>query len=159
MDGLASVTVRPSQVNAAVLSMSDLAPGAVVTGTVTAVPSKSGEGVVVVSVAEGVRGIVPPLHAAETTGSGGPGRVKVKVGDKVEARVWEVEAGARKLVLSLRKALLTPKTRPLVAREQAALGAKFHGVITGGWGAVDRALPVTQGSRFYHKAPSTKHTA
>lgn len=64
-----------------------------------------------------------------------------QVGDKVEARVLEVDASSRKLLLTLRKGLLAAKARPLASLQQAAAGAKFPGIITGetmmkraGWG-------------------------
>ncbi|KAG2498018.1 hypothetical protein HYH03_004276 [Edaphochlamys debaryana] len=136
MDGLAAVTLRPSQVNASILSLSDLSPGMVVAGTVAAVPDRDGEGPLLVALAEGVRGLVPPMHAAELSGAGEGaqrklGKVKVKVGQKVEARVLEVDPGSRRLLLSLRKGLLAGKAQPLVSATQASPGARFSGVVTG----------------------------
>ncbi|KAG2446158.1 hypothetical protein HXX76_000753 [Chlamydomonas incerta] len=137
MDGMATVTVRPSQVSASVLSLADLAPGMLVAGTVTAVPDKDGGGgAVVVAVAEGVRGVVPPLHATELAGSGSKGgrsaaKIKVKVGEKVEARVLEVDPATRRLTLTLRKALLAPKAVPLASLESAVAGGRYSGLVTG----------------------------
>ncbi len=138
MDGIASVTVRPSQVNAAVLSFADLAPGMLVSGTVLSVPDRDGDGPLLVAVAEGVKGLVPPLHASEVAAAGRNGgaggaarRVKVKVGEKVEARVLDVDPTGRKLTLTLRKALLGPKVAPLASAAQAVSGGRFQGVVTG----------------------------
>ncbi|EFJ44854.1 rRNA processing protein Rrp5/programmed cell death protein 11 [Volvox carteri f. nagariensis] len=140
LDGMASVTVRPSQVNAAVLSFTDLTPGMLVAGTVISVPDRDGDGPLLVQIAEGVKGLVPPLHASELTGaaaaaagktSGGKRRIKVKVGDRVEARVLDLDLGARKVTLTLRKAFLATKAAPLVSAAQAVPGSRFHGMVTG----------------------------
>ncbi|GFR41334.1 hypothetical protein Agub_g2019, partial [Astrephomene gubernaculifera] len=140
MDGMAAVTVRKTQVEAAVLSYADLAPGMIIPATVAAVPDRDGDGPLLLTVAEGVRGLVPPLHAAELSGAvtakkgaaNRPvGRVKVKVGERVEARVLEVDPAGRRLTLTLRKGLLAGKAAPLVSQAQAVPGARFHGVVTG----------------------------
>lgn len=79
LDGVALVTLRPSQIAQPILTLQDLAPGMVLAGTVAQVPGPDGEGPLVVSVAQGVRGVVPALHIAEPGTSAKARRGKAKV--------------------------------------------------------------------------------
>lgn len=77
------------------------------------------EGHVVVHVTKSMGGLIQAHHATDSAAGKKP---KVKAGEKLKARVLEVDVAERRLRLTLRKALLMSKQAPLVSLEQAARG-------------------------------------
>lgn len=82
-----------------------------------------------VSAGPSVKGLVPVLHASDL------GTVKAlskyKVGQKVTGRVLEVQPSNRRMTMTLKPALLGSKFQPLATMQQAVVGAKAHGIVTG----------------------------
>lgn len=82
-----------------------------------------------VSAGPSVKGLVPVLHASDL------GTVKAlskyKVGQKVTGRVLEVQPSNRRMTMTLKPALLGSKFQPLATMQQAVVGVKAHGIVTG----------------------------
>jgi hypothetical protein len=76
-----------------------------------------------------LKALVPPLHMSDVGSK--KAKSKYKEGQTVEGRVLSVDPDAKKLRLTLKKALLGSKLPPLADLRQAAPGAKAHGTITG----------------------------
>ena len=125
VEGWASVTLRPSEMEAAVLTYADCAPGMVLEGTVSSV-EKYG---LLVSFGTNVRGIVTSLHLSDVV-TARPQLNRFKVGRKVTVRVLGVDAERRRLQLTCKKSLLQDEAPPLTSYGAATRGAVFTGFIT-----------------------------
>lgn len=58
-------------------------------------------------------------------------QTRAQVGQAVAGRVLTVDAGARRMTLTLKPGLLTSKLPLIAAPQHAVPGAKAHGVVTG----------------------------
>ena len=135
MDGLASLSLKATDVARALGSVADLKPGSAVEGTVEAADPARG---LLVLLAPGVRARIPPEHLVPPGRSAAGAVARHPVGSAlVGAVVWGVEGGAAgsaappRATLTLRKALANPKLAPLPGLAAALPGARTHGVVTG----------------------------
>ncbi|KAL4451480.1 hypothetical protein ABPG75_007142 [Micractinium tetrahymenae] len=125
MDGLAALSLKPSVVDQNILSLADLRPGMPVSGTVARVEDFG----LLVSVTPTIRALVPTLHATDLGTA--KGLKKFKEGQKVAGRVLTVDAASKKVALTLKPSVVGSKLPPIAALQDAAPGARSHGVVTG----------------------------
>ncbi|KAK9823324.1 hypothetical protein WJX72_001906 [[Myrmecia] bisecta] len=125
MDGLAVVSLKASVVEQQLLSYADVLPGSLVTGTVAAIEDYG----MFVSLSTSIRALVPSVHMSDLNTL--KARTKYAVGQKVRGRVLEVDPAARRITMSLKKGLVTSKLPPLVNIQDAVVGARSHGTVTG----------------------------
>ena len=156
VDGTALLTMKPSVLDAAVLRVGDVVPGAVLTGLVESVLGeadlRAGKGVIaLVKLGDGVNGRVPALHAsdlpparafpsshARSTWLKSAGLV---AGEKVKLRVLDVDGATGRISLTHKQGLVGSKLPPLSSvdgvvaslAETAAAGTALvsHGFISG----------------------------
>ena len=129
LDGLASLSLKPSDLARTLATVGDLVVGSAVDGTVEAAHPARG---LLVLLAPGLRARVPPEHLAPPGRSAAGAVARHPAGSALSgARVWGVEPGAGRATLTLRKALANPKLAPLVGFGAALPGARTHGVVTG----------------------------
>ncbi|GBF92560.1 hypothetical protein Rsub_05174 [Raphidocelis subcapitata] len=126
VDGLALVSLKPSVLSQQVYSMKDLQPGQLLEGTVVASDPERG---LVLQITPSIKALVPPLHASDLGTK--KSKAKHREGQVVQGRVLSVDPDARRLTLTLKKALLGSKLAPLADARQAAPGLKAHGTVTG----------------------------
>ncbi|KAK2076273.1 hypothetical protein QBZ16_001205 [Prototheca wickerhamii] len=134
MDGLAVLSLRKSVLEQSVLSIADLAVAAPVRGVVTEV----GDAGLVLQIGERLRALVPTLHATDAGTRRALGRYKK--GQAVDGLVLELDAPRRRLLVTLKASILRSRLPRLARPEDAAPGARAHGVVTG---VSDRGLFVT----------------
>ncbi len=125
MDGLASLSLKPSVLEQTFLSPGDVNPGMKVTGTVV----KSEEGALIVALTSHLKALVPGLHMSDIASS--KAYKKYKEGQKVTGKILQVDASQKKLLLTLKPSLVDSKLPVLSKIEDALPGVKSHGVITG----------------------------
>uniref|UniRef100_A0A7S0UUT8 S1 motif domain-containing protein n=1 Tax=Polytomella parva TaxID=51329 RepID=A0A7S0UUT8_9CHLO len=126
MDNLASVSLRKSIVDAAVFRPEDVVPASVLRGCKVVVKKDKG---LVVAIGPSLKGWVPLTHVSDVVTD--KTFAKFKVGDKVDARVLEVDSQEKKVKLTLKKSLVESRLPPLAALHHAVVGRKFHGVVSG----------------------------
>lgn len=125
MDGLASMTLKKSALEQTLFNFQQLAPGHRLQGTISSIA----ENMALVQLAPGVKVMCPGSQLSDL-GSKQAAK-KMKVGDKVNVRVLEVDAAARQCSVTMRKTLVDSKLPVLAAWEDATPGLKTHGFIVG----------------------------
>ncbi|CAH6944398.1 protein RRP5 homolog [Phodopus roborovskii] len=123
MDELALLSLRKSVITAQFLRYQDIKIGAVVKGTVLAIKPFG----ILVKVGEQMRGLVPSMHLADIMMKN-PEK-KYHLGDEVKCRVLLCDPEAKKLIMTLKKTLVTSKLPAIMCYEDAKPGLQTHGVI------------------------------
>uniref|UniRef100_A0A8C6W9K4 Protein RRP5 homolog n=1 Tax=Nannospalax galili TaxID=1026970 RepID=A0A8C6W9K4_NANGA len=123
MDELALLSLRKSVIEAQFLRYHDIKIGAVVKGTVLTIKPFG----MLVKVGEQMRGLIPPMHLADILMKN-PEK-KYHIGDEVKCRVLLCDPEAKKLVMTLKKTLVTSKLPAITCYEDAKPGLQTHGVI------------------------------
>ena len=125
MDGLVAVSLKSSVLEQSFLNVNDVAPGMKVSGTVV----RSEEGMLLIALTSHLKALVPALHMSDLASS--KAHKKYKEGQKVGGRVLRVDVQNKKVVVTLKPALVDSKLPVLARVEDAVIGSKYHGVITG----------------------------
>ncbi|XP_021007134.1 protein RRP5 homolog [Mus caroli] len=123
MDELALLSLRKSIIAAPFLRYHDIKTGTVVKGTVLAIKPFG----ILVKVGEQIKGLVPSMHLADIMMKN-PEK-KYSPGDEVKCRVLLCDPEAKKLIMTLKKTLVTSKLPLLTCYEGAKPGLRTHGVI------------------------------
>jgi rRNA biogenesis protein RRP5 len=135
LDGLATVSLKPSVIEQAIHSVKDLYPGQLLPAvTVAKVLDQGG---LVLQLNATLKALVPALHMSDLGTKKGGTKGKFKEGQKVTGRVLSVDPVEKKVQVTLKKSLLGSKLPVLSDLRQASPGMKVHGVVTGitSWGA------------------------
>ncbi|KAI8835154.1 hypothetical protein BJ741DRAFT_534156 [Chytriomyces cf. hyalinus JEL632] len=122
-DDLLQLSMKPSVLNATFLRRSDVKAGMVVKGTVTKV---EGYGVMV-SLADGISGLVPKSHLAENAVLN-PGKM-FKLGSTVKCRVLSVNAEKRRIALTFKKPLINSQLPIITSLDPSNVGVISEGSI------------------------------
>ncbi|KAM6184088.1 protein RRP5 homolog [Erethizon dorsatum] len=123
MDELALLSLRTSVIEAQYLKYHDIKTGAVIKGTVLTIKPFG----MLVKVGEQMRGLVPATHLADILMKN-PEK-KYHVGDEVKCRVLLCDPEAKKLIMTLKKTLVTSKLPVITCYEDAKPGLQTHGAI------------------------------
>lgn len=123
MDELALLSLRKSVISAQFLRYHDIKTGMVIKGTVLAIRPFG----ILVKVGEQMRGLVPSMHLADIVMKN-PEK-KYHLGDEVKCRVLLCDPEAKKLLMTLKKTLVTSKLPAIACYEDAKPGLQTHGVI------------------------------
>ena len=126
--GLCHLTLKPTTLRMAVMSLDDLQAGQLVAGTVD---SFHGFGMLV-ALSPHIKALVPPLHFADIPLS--DPRKAYKAGQKVRTRVLHVDAKSRHVLLSLKKTLVSSPYPPVRSLRRCAGGLDPARVGDGGRG-------------------------
>ncbi|KAK9832620.1 hypothetical protein WJX81_004603 [Elliptochloris bilobata] len=125
MDALAVLSLRPSVVESGVASYADVRIGALMKGTIASVEDYG----VFVTLTPSIKALVLQEHLTDLGTAAG--RARLRVGQAVAGRVLQADAPARRIMLTLKKALVGAKLPPFTAWEEALPGARAHGYVTG----------------------------
>ncbi|XP_051002694.1 protein RRP5 homolog [Acomys russatus] len=141
MDELALLSLRKSIIAAQFLRYHDIKTGTVVKGTVLAIKPFG----ILVKVGEQIKGLVPSMHLADIMMKN-PEK-KYHIGDEVKCRVLLCDPEAKKLIMTLKKTLITSKLPAITCYEDAKPGLQTHGVIlrVKGYGCVVKFFNSVQG--------------
>ncbi|XP_074855331.1 protein RRP5 homolog isoform X2 [Carettochelys insculpta] len=123
MDELALLSLKRQIIAARFLRYQDVCPGHVVQGRVLALKPVGMQ----VKVTDHIRGLVPHLHLADVLLK--QPEKKYSVGDEVKCRVLISHPEEKKLILTLKKTLVTSKLPVLTSYEAAKPGLITHGFI------------------------------
>ncbi|CAO3592652.1 unnamed protein product [Absidia cylindrospora] len=123
VDGVLSLTTKPSILKDAFLQLSDVVVGEVVDGTVDKLTNQG----LVVKLSSRISGFVPSHHLADVKLS--RPELKFKSGGKVRVRVLMVDEERNKLVLTLKKSLLKTDLPLIKSLSDAKPKMATHGVI------------------------------
>lgn len=123
MDELVLLSLRKSVITAQFLRYHDIKSGTVIKGTVLAIKAFG----ILVKVGEQMRGLVPSMHLADIMMKN-PDK-KYHLGDEVKCRVLHCDPEAKKLIMTLKKTLVTSKLPAITCYEDAKPGLQTHGVI------------------------------
>ncbi|KAI8342777.1 hypothetical protein BC941DRAFT_368731 [Chlamydoabsidia padenii] len=123
VDGVLSLTTKPSVLKDSYLKYSDVIVGEVVQGTVDKLTSHG----LVVKLSSRINGFVPTNHLADVKLS--RPELKYKAGGKVRMRVLVVDEERRKVVLTLKKSLVNSDLPLIESHDTAELKMATHGVI------------------------------
>lgn len=123
MDELALLSLRKSVIAARFLRYHDIRTGTVVKGTVLAIKPFG----ILVKVGEQIKGLVSSLHLADVMMKN-PEK-KYHIGDEVKCRVLICDPEAKKLIMTLKKTLVTSTLPAITSYEDAKPGLQTHGVI------------------------------
>ncbi|ORZ06034.1 hypothetical protein BCR42DRAFT_427544 [Absidia repens] len=123
VDGVLSLTTKPSILKDAFLQLSDVVVGEVVDCTVDKLTNQG----LVVKLSSRISGFVPSHHLADVKLS--RPELKFKAGGKVRARVLMVDNERNKLVLTLKKSLLKTDLPLIKSSSDAKPKMATHGII------------------------------
>lgn len=123
MDELALLSLRKSIIAAPFLRYHDIKTGTIVKGRVLALKPFG----MLVKVGEQMRGLVPSIHLADIVMKN-PEK-KFNTGDEVKCKVLLCDPEAKKLIMTLKKTLVTSKLPAITCYEDAKPGLQTHGVI------------------------------
>ncbi|KAI9801570.1 MAG: hypothetical protein M1825_003249 [Sarcosagium campestre] len=164
MDGVFLASMEESIINQPFLRIEDLNLGQVVKGTVEKlIVNADGFGGLLVKVAEGIVGLVPEMHVADTHLSH-PDR-KFKEGLSVTARVLSTDPEKRHFRLTLKKSLVNSDVPIFESYESISVGYQSPGTLvkvlpTGAvvhfYGSVRAFLPKAEMSEAFIQDP-TRH--
>ncbi|KAL8716068.1 MAG: hypothetical protein Q9225_006249 [Loekoesia sp. 1 TL-2023] len=164
MDGLYIVSLEPKVIAQPFLSIDDVEVGQTVKGTIQKLlVNESGINGIIVSLAEGITGLVPEIHFSDIHLQH-PER-KFKEGASVTARILSKLPAKRQLRLTLKKALINSDDEIWKSYDTLEKGAEAPGTIVkvtspGAvvqfYGSVRGFLPVSEMSESYIDDP-TKH--
>ncbi|KAL8968017.1 MAG: hypothetical protein Q9183_002658, partial [Haloplaca sp. 2 TL-2023] len=163
MDGLYIVSMEPRIIAQPFLSIDDVQVGQTVKGTIDRLlVNEKGVSGLIVSLAEGITGLVPEIHFADIHLEH-PER-KFKEGAAVTARVLSKLPAKRQLRLTLKKALVNSDDDVWTSYDDLQIGAETPGAIvnitTSGavvqfYGPVRGFLPAAEMSESYIHDPQT----
>ena len=125
VDGLASVSLKPSVVDGSLLDISELQAGVKVSGIVDSIDSS----VMTVRLSPHLKALVPAMHLSDATHK--KAYKKFKVGQTVSGAVLEMQPAMRKIVMTLKKSLIDSKYPIVGSLDDVSTGMKSHGVVTG----------------------------
>lgn len=161
MDGLFIVSMEPRTIEQSFLRIEDVKVGHVVKGTVEKMMlGSNGVSGVIVSIAEGITGLVPEVHLADIHLE--HPEKKFKEGNVVTARVLSTHPEKRQIRLTLKKTLVNSDAEPWTTYESLKPGLQAPGtlinVLPSGaviqfYGLVRGFLPVSEMSESYIKDP------
>ncbi|KAL8916363.1 MAG: hypothetical protein Q9208_008553 [Pyrenodesmia sp. 3 TL-2023] len=164
MDGLYIVSMEPKILAQPFLSIDDVQVGQIVKGTIQKILiNENGINGIIVSIAEGITGLVPEIHFSDINLQH-PER-KFKEGAPVTARVLSKVLAKRQLRLTLKKALVNSDDEIWQSYDALEIGAEAPGTIinitsSGAlvqfYGPVRGFLPVSEMSESYIDDPK-KH--
>ena len=120
IDGLVTLTMKPSALASQVMVYEDITAGAPLSVKVVKLTEKG----CVVAVCEGVRGLIPPGHYADTELKN-PEKLLV-AGKMLKTRVLAVHAPSRRLILTNKKTLVKSELPILASIEDAKEGMICH---------------------------------
>jgi len=126
IEGASSLSLKKSVVEQRFFSLSEIVHGAVITGTLERVDSKSGA---FIKISENITALCPPLHLTDSNSQ--RALAKLEPGKKLKVRVLEINPEERKLIVTRKRQLLRSDLPILASLEDAAPGTISHGVITG----------------------------
>ncbi|CAM6099604.1 unnamed protein product [Calypogeia fissa] len=125
MDGLAIVSLKKTVLDQLLLSHTDVKPGMVVHGNVTAVEPFGA----IVLLGESLKALCPLQHMSEYQ------RVapspKFQVGARLKFRVLTSDLQSKKISITHKKSLVSSKLTPITSYDDAVEGLVTHGWITG----------------------------
>lgn len=164
MDGLYIVSMEPKVIAQPFLSVEDVQVGRIVKGNIEKLlVNESGVSGIIVSIAEGISGLVPEIHLSDIHLQH-PER-KFKEGSTVTARVLSTLPAKRQLRLTLKKTLVNSDDAVWRSYDDLQVGAEAPGTIisitsSGAvvqfYGSVRGFLPVAEMSESYIQDPK-KH--
>jgi rRNA biogenesis protein RRP5 len=163
MDGLFQVSLEQTVLEQPFLRVQDIKIGQIVKGKVVKlIIDKSGSPNVLVTLAEGITGVVPELHMADVRLQH-PDR-KFREGASVTARVLSTNIEKRTVRLTLKKSLVNSEVEPWLDYSSISVGDKGPGIIgevkpNGAsvqfYGHVRAWLPVSQMSEAFIEDATT----
>ena len=121
IDGLVTLTMKPSALATDIMVYEDVEAGAKISAKVVKVTEKG----CIVSVSEGVRGLIPPGHYADTALKN-PEKLLVP-GKMLKLRVLRVHAPTHKLILTNKKTLVNSQLPILSSIDDVVEGTVAHG--------------------------------
>jgi len=125
IDGLASVSLKPSVVESSILDLSDISIGLKVRGIV----EKIDENAIFVRLAPHLKGMVPILHMSDAASVNT--YKKFKVGQKVKGKILEIDSKRKRVKVSLKQSLVDSSLPIISCIEDAKAGMRSHGVVSG----------------------------
>ncbi|ORX62966.1 TPR-like protein [Hesseltinella vesiculosa] len=123
LDGILSLTLKPSVLEDKYLQFSDIVPGEIVQGTVHKFVANG----MLVKLSPRITGYVPLTFLSDATLT--RPELKFKIGAKVKPRVMAVEADQRKVILTLKKSLVQSDLPALLNLDDVKPKMATHGVI------------------------------
>ncbi|KAJ1555710.1 Protein RRP5, partial [Cladochytrium tenue] len=123
-DDMVALSMKSSVMSAAFLRRQDVLVGTVLKGTIRSVQPAG----VTVALTDHIHGFVPRSHLAEITKSIDPVR-RFKVGEAVKCRVLSAENGGRRIILTLKKPLVSSSLPIITSLEVAKAGMVTDGFI------------------------------
>ena len=141
LSSLAHLTLQPSALSQAVLSLDDVRPGLLVSGSVTAME----EWGVLLQLSAHLRALVPPLHYADIPLSNV--RKAFRLGQKLQARVLTVDHRRRHVILTLKRTIISSPHPAVVSYQSVSPASLFHGWVSavGSFGLVVEAFDRVKG--------------
>jgi rRNA biogenesis protein RRP5 len=125
MDGVCTLSLKPSVLRASFFAYEDVTPGAITDCVVESVDA----GGAVLSLGAGLRARATLAHLSDS-GAARAGS-KLKVGATVKARILTVDAAAKRATATLKPSLLGSKYPALARAADAQPGTVAHGYVTG----------------------------
>jgi rRNA biogenesis protein RRP5 len=162
MDGIYLVSLEQKILDQAFLRVEDLKVGELVKGKVERlILNSGGVGGVLVTLADGITGLVPEMHMADVSLL--HPEKKFKEGMNVTARVLSTDPSKRKIRLTLKKSLVNSEAPLIKSYADIAQGMQSPGTIVNivpsgavvqFYGTVRGFLPVSEMSESYIQDPS-----
>ena len=162
LDNLYLLSLESKVIDQPFLRIEDVTVGAVVKGKIEKILiGQSGPDGLIVTLADRISGLVPPMHFADTQLQF-PEK-KFREGMTISARILSVNLDKRQIRLSLKKALLNSESAiwkefsdivPGTQSPGTIVNIKPHGAVVQFYGAVRGFLPVSEMSEAYIKDPS-----
>ncbi|CEJ58262.1 Putative Function: RRP5 is required for formation of both 18S and 5. 8S rRNA in yeast [Penicillium brasilianum] len=162
IDNLYLLSFEQSVIEQPFLRLEDVNVGAIVKGKVEKLLiGATGMDGLIVSLADGITGLVPSMHFADTQLQF-PEK-KFRVGQKISARILSVNLDKRQIRLTLKKSLLNSESaiwndyKDIVAGAQSPgtiVNLQPHGAVVQFYGNIRGFLPVSEMSSAYIKDPA-----
>lgn len=162
IDNLYLLSFEKSVIEQPFLRLEDVNVGAIVKGKVEKLLiGATGMDGLIVSLADGITGLVPSMHFADTQLQF-PEK-KFRVGQKISARILSVNLDKRQIRLTLKKSLLNSESaiwndyKDIVAGAQSPgtiVNLQPHGAVVQFYGTVRGFLPVSEMSSAFIKDPA-----
>lgn len=136
LEGIVSVSLKPSVVDAELVQYADAVPGLIVRGIVASVDGKVGA---VVRLGDKLKGFVTPMHMSDVPALDARGHplkeVKASgrfaIGAKIACRILSCDPTKKKLMLTAKKTLVRCKLPALATYTDLEPGSIAHGFVTG----------------------------
>ncbi|KAJ6036648.1 RRNA biogenesis protein RRP5 [Penicillium herquei] len=162
VDNLYLLSFEKTVIEQPFLRLEDVTVGAIVKGTVDKIlVGPTGMDGLIVSLADGITGLVPSMHFADTKLQ--HPEKKFRDGMKISARILSVNFEKRQIRLTLKKSLLNTESaiwndyKDIMAGAQSPgtiVNLQPHGAVVQFYGTVRGFLPVSEMSEAYIKDPS-----